>query len=83
MSIQYIATTKEWFDRVNGVTYFSTQIENLKTGNITKVPFQNGYGNHAELLTKQIVGTLTDQVPVIKHIKINKCLKRDVVAHGE
>lgn len=42
-------TAKEWFDRVNGNSYFSAQITinyGMKTRKIYKLPYQYGYGNH-------------------------------------
>ena len=42
---------KEWFDRVNGNSYFSADITvnfGMKTEKHFTLPFQYGYGNHYE-----------------------------------
>jgi len=45
MKYKYIAISKEWFDKINGNSYFSTQIEDIKKDIIYKLPFQYGYGS--------------------------------------
>ena len=85
----YIATTKEWFDRANGNSYFSSRVENITTGEEIVIPFQYGYGNHSEHVIRKRLGLKNDwynedsEVHNIKFIKIDKCLKREVVAHGK
>ena len=40
---------KEWFDKINGNSYFSAKItinEGMKSQKVIKVPFQYGYGDH-------------------------------------
>lgn len=47
---------KEWFDKVNGNSYFSAEIiTNYGTDNAKKyvLPFQYGYGNHYEYMAIQ------------------------------
>ena len=42
---------KEWFDKINGNSYFSVEIIinfGLKNVKILKLPFQYGYGEHYE-----------------------------------
>jgi len=42
-------SAKEWFDKVNGNSYFSAQITinyGMKTAKIIYLPFQYGYGDH-------------------------------------
>ena len=39
MSIKYIAHSKKWRDKINGNTYFSVQITDLKNNEVLKVPF--------------------------------------------
>jgi len=46
---------REWFDRVNGNSYFSAQITlnyGMKDATLIKVPFQYGYGTHYETVCK-------------------------------
>jgi hypothetical protein len=47
----YLLEVKEWFDKVNGNTYFASQatitLKNGKTKTYT-LPFQYGYGSHSE-----------------------------------
>ena len=40
---------KEWFDRINGNSYFSAQVTinfGMKTAKVIYLPFQYGYGSH-------------------------------------
>ena len=92
MAIKYITTTKEWFDKVNGNSYFSVQIESTKDKNfLIKIPFQYGYGDHSfytarEILKeKKLIPTnyrFPSELP-IKHIMIDRCLKREVEEFGK
>ena len=56
MTIKYIAITKEWFDKVNGNSYFSVQIEDIEKDIIYKLPFQYGYGDQSEHTVKRALG---------------------------
>ena len=85
--IQYIATTKEWSDKVNGNSYFSSQILDTKIPNqIIKLPFQYGYGSQSEYEIKKELNlpkarSIFDDR--IKFIKIDGCLKKEVIEWGE
>ena len=49
---------KEWFDKVNGNSYFSGIITvdfGLETEKTFKMPFQYGYGSQYESVAKQIL----------------------------
>jgi len=82
--IEYIATTKEWFDKVNGNSYFSSQVQATKNLNeVIKLPFQYGYGNHSEWVVMQELNLPRDEYKKIKFIKIDNCLKKEVVKWGE
>ena len=48
MTYQFIATTKEWRDKVNGNSYFSSVVEDLEGNIVLKLPFQYGYGSQSE-----------------------------------
>jgi len=83
--IKYIATTKEWHDRVNGNSYFSTRIEDIEKDLMYILPFQYGYETQSEYITSQLLRKLDKTIVHgnIKHIKINRCLKKEVVEHGQ
>ena len=84
--IEYIATTKEWFDKVNGNSYFSSQIQSTKNPDkIIKLPFQYGYGSQSEheIMQELNVPKRGDEYKKIKFIKIDNCLKKEVVKWGE
>ena len=81
---KYIAITKEWFDRINGNSYFSVQIEDIEKDITYKLPFQYGYGSQSEFTVKKFLGWegFNSDLP-IKFIKIENCLKREVIEHGK
>ena len=85
----YNVTTKEWFDKANGNSYCAVQITNSSTGKlIAALPFEYGYGSYGEqIATKWLIKNR----PTLKMdylserantLKIEGCLKRDVVAWG-
>ena len=81
---RYIAVTKEWFDKINGNSYFSVEIEDIEKDITYKLPFQYGYGNQSEFTVKEFLGWkgFNSDLP-IKFIKIEKCLKKEVIEHGK
>lgn len=83
MQIKYIATIKEWRDKINGNTYFSVCIDDIEKEKEYKLPFQYGYGNHAECVTKEYLGLkgFNSELP-IKFITIPNCKQREVKKHG-
>ena len=86
VKIRFIAITKEWRDKVNGNTYFSTQIEDIENNKIYILPFQYGYGSHSEYEAKRVLDiSNTKKIPwfSIRFIKIERCLKKEVVEHGK
>jgi hypothetical protein len=47
---------KEWFDKVNGNSYFSAQVTinyGMKTAKTIYLPFQYGYGSHYQDISMQ------------------------------
>jgi hypothetical protein len=82
---KYIAITKEWHDKVNGNSYFSTNIEDVEQDRTYILPFQYGYGSQSEYETKKVLKTINPDVSWddIKFIKIDKCLKKEVQQHGQ
>jgi hypothetical protein len=83
--MQYIAITKEYFDKVNGNSYFSTRIEDVENDRMYILPFQYGYGTQSEHETKKVIKCFNKNVSWndIKFIKIDRCLKREVKQHGQ
>lgn len=83
--MQYIAITKEYFDKVNGNSYFSTRIEDVENDRMFILPFQYGYGTQSEHETKKVIKCFNKNVSWndIKFIKIDRCLKREVKQHGQ
>ena len=92
MKPEYIITGKEWFDKVNGNSYFSCRIESTNDKDfLVKLPFQYGYGDSARyeavkhLQAQNLITNATSfpsELP-IHYTMIEKCLKRDVIAWGE
>ena len=83
--MQYIAITKEYRDKVNGNSYFSTRIEDVENDRMYILPFQYGYGTQSEHETKKVIKCFNKNVSWndIKFIKIDRCLKREVKEHGQ
>lgn len=83
--IKYIATIKEWHDKVNGNSYFSTNIEDIQNDKNYILPMQYGYGDQSEHETKKVIKCFDKNVSWndIRFIKIDKCLKREVKEHGQ
>ncbi len=86
-------TAKEWFDRVNGNSYFSCQIIVNNKYKIV-LPIQYGYGDHyVDMACKELVKLgLTDldlyrwnnrKAIRFDSVKMENCLKRDVRSFGE
>ena len=83
MKYKYIAVTKEWFDKINGNSYFSVQIEDVEKDITYKLPFQYGYGTQGEYVCKDYLGLkgFNSDLP-IKFITIPNCKKREVEEFG-
>lgn len=83
--MNYIAITKEYFDKVNGNSYFSTRIEDVENDRMYILPFQYGYGTQSEHETKKVIKCFNKNVSWndIKFIKVDRCLKREVKQHGQ
>ena len=87
---------KEWFDKINGTSYFSAVITlnfGLKNQKQFKLPFQNGYGEYYQykalelLKNKGLINTdrtfeLYEQGIVLRSEIQTKCLKKEVVNFG-
>lgn len=86
--------SKEWFDRVNGNSYFSSRIE-IDGKLVAILPFQYGYGSHSENVAAKKLHELgfndknysypsffRDDDVVVNIAMHDKCLKREVTAWG-
>jgi hypothetical protein len=92
MTIKYIATAKEWFDKINGNSYFSVQIESTEDKDfLINIPFQSGYGEQSFYTAREILKenklisadyTFPSELP-IKNIMIDRCLKKEVQNFGQ
>mgnify|MGYP003134459387 FL=1 len=82
--IKYIATIKEWRDRLNGNTYFSAQIDDIEKESKHYIEFQYGYGSQAEYTCKEYLGLkgFNSDLP-IKFITIPNCKQREVKRWGQ
>ena len=82
--IKYIATIKEWRDKLYGNTYFSAQIDDIEKEKKYNIEFQYGYGSHSEFVIKEFLGLkgFNSDLP-IKFITIPNCKQRDVKRFGE
>lgn len=83
--MQYIAITKEYFDKVNGNSYFSTRIEDVENDRMYILPFQYGYGTQSEHETKKVIKCFNKNVSWndIKFIKYDNCTETAVEKHGQ
>ena len=83
MKIKYIATVKEWHDKINSNTYFSACIDDIEKEKNYKIPFQYGYGSQSEFEIKEYLGLkgFNSELP-IKFITIPNCNQREVIKHG-
>lgn len=88
---------KEWFDKINGNSYFAAQIiinYQLENETYTYLPFQYGYGGQYE---QEAISTLKDlgyttcksfkelreAGAIIRSNKTDKCLLREVKTWGK
>ena len=86
--IKYIAHSKKWRDKINGNTYFSVQITDLKNNKTLKLPFQYGYGDHFksktlnELCKEDNTSKFSLYHDFIKWIDQEDCKKKEVMEWG-
>ena len=85
---------KEWFDKVNGNTYFSA-VATLNGEYKVKIPFQYGYGSHAiDKTARKLLADGWTAVSIhhwsdcekagikVDDTSIENCLQKDVKAWG-
>jgi len=82
--IKYIAETKEYFDKINGNSYWSCRIEDIDKDVVYVFPFQYGYGDQSEYTVKKALNIKNSlgEKPIIKFIKHEKCTKKSVEEWG-
>ena len=85
---------KEWFDKVNGNSYFSGEIVlnfGMKTEKTLFMPFQYGYGDHYQEMAFELLQTFlnieykgvlwrycNENKIILRANKQENCLKRDL-----
>ena len=83
---------KEWFDRINGNSYFSAEIVvnyGMKDSQTIKLPFQYGYGDHYQymaieelkkhgLTDKKYLHDLKNDGIIVRTNKQRNCRKKDL-----
>ena len=77
MKYKYIAVTKEWFDKINGNSYFSVQIEDVEK-DITYKGKESSSTQHILHTLHQPIMTITDQVEEARaagHKTVNEIVK--------
>jgi hypothetical protein len=71
----FICTAKEWFDKVNGNSYWSARVEDIEKDITYIFPFQYGYGDQSLQEVMRALNLSHYEHEKVKHIKIEKCLK--------
>ena len=79
----YICIAKEWFDKVNGNSYWSARVEDIEKDITYVFPWQYGYGDQSLHEVMKALNLSHYEHEKVKYIKIEKCLKKEIVEHGE
>jgi len=79
----YICIAKEWFDKVNGNSYWSARVEDIENDITYVFPWQYGYGDSSLHEVMKALNLSHYEYKKVKYIKIEKCLKKEMVEHGE
>ena len=79
----YICIAKEWFDKVNGNSYWSARVEDIEKDITYVFPWQYGYGDQSLHEVMKALNLSHYEHEKVKYIKIEKCLKKKIVEHGE
>tara|TARA_R100000388_G_C7176176_1_gene126377 strand:- start:7 stop:375 length:369 start_codon:yes stop_codon:yes gene_type:complete len=82
---KYIAETKEYFDKINGNSYWSCRVEDIEKDVVYVFPFQYGYGDQSEYTVRKalnITNGLGEKPVYIKFIKHEKCSMKSVKEWG-
>ena len=75
----YICIAKEWFDKVNGNSYWSARVEDIEKDITYVFPWQYGYGDSSLHEVMKALNLSHYEHQKVKYIKIEKCLKREIV----
>jgi hypothetical protein len=78
----YICIAKEWFDKVNGNSYWSARVEDIENDITYVFPWQYGYGDSSLHEVMRALNLSHYEHEKVKYIKIEKCLKKEIVEHG-
>lgn len=83
--MKYTVEAKEWFDRVNGNSYFSMRI--LKDNKLVQVfSMAYGYDNMYEQVASKYLKSIGEKFDYLREIAVmvkhEGCLKREVKAWG-
>jgi hypothetical protein len=83
--IKYIATTKEYFDDINGNSYFSSRIEDIENDRIYILPFQYGYGDQSQHEIKKVIKCFNKNVQWsdIRYREKQDCTRQEAENHGQ
>ena len=83
--LKYMATVKEYYDELNGNSYWSCRVEDTEEDINYIFPFQYGYGTQSEYTVKEAlrIKEVFGDNPVIKFIKITDCTEEEVREHGQ
>ena len=81
--IKYIAETKEYFDKINGNSYWSCRVEDIERDVMYVFPIQYGYGDQSEYEVKKALN-INDwgQKSTVKFIKHENCSEKSVEEWG-
>ena len=78
----YICTAKEWFDDVNGNSYWSARVEDIEKDITYIFPFQYGYGDQSLQNVMRALNLSHYDYKKVKYIKITKCSEDETEEHG-
>ena len=79
----YICIAKEWFDKVNGNSYWSARVEDIENDITYVFPWQYGYGDQSLREVMRALNLSRYEHQKVKYIKIERCSKKEIVEHGE
>jgi hypothetical protein len=77
---KYIGITKEYFDKVNGNSYWACRVEHIDLDRTYVFPFQYGYGDQSEHDVKEALNAERKDIVFVKHLK---CTKKEVKEWGK
>lgn len=83
--MKYTVVAKEWFDRVNGNSYYSMRI--FKDNKLIQVfGMDCGYESMYEQVASEYLRSIGEEFDYLREVAVSakhdKCLKRDVISWG-